>query len=360
MNRARVMLLLPAAIAAGSFAIGCKRAPIPGCRDAAACDGGRGGVDGRDGGDGPTSGDGGLDVRPVDVPLPPSDASGDANGADADANGGSRSGNCVANPNAPSYAFIGTAIDCDEDGVPDSADNCPSMKNAAQADGDGDGLGDECDNCPAGADRDGDGLCDAADNCPDAWNPAQTDIDGDHVGDACDTQACNASAGVAETTRDLDLLLAHAEVAALLADRHWRLAFASSFCTNGNRRAITFTFYDYDGRATITAGWRADDDAVITLRTTPFDSNGPQASVAENYEAIALAHADATVQQRVAALSAGNPTTFFFEFPGDARFTACETGRCVDVLFTAGGNIALSVVVDLRTCRVLGAVDWPR
>ena len=64
--------------------------------------------------------------------------------------------------------------DADGDGDCDSADNCPSVPNANQADGDGDGVGDLCDNCPVNA------------------NPGQEDGDGDGVGDACDTPACPA------------------------------------------------------------------------------------------------------------------------------------------------------------------------
>jgi len=37
--------------------------------------------------------------------------------------------------------------DIDNDGIPDSLDNCPTVANANQADGDGDGVGDACDNC---------------------------------------------------------------------------------------------------------------------------------------------------------------------------------------------------------------------
>jgi hypothetical protein len=37
--------------------------------------------------------------------------------------------------------------DLDGDGIPDSADNCPTVANANQADADADGVGDACDNC---------------------------------------------------------------------------------------------------------------------------------------------------------------------------------------------------------------------
>ena len=80
--------------------------------------------------------------------------------------------------------------DTDGDGIPDPADGCPSLADAAQADGDGDGAGDACDRCPTVGDpeqrdRDGDGVGDACDNCPATPNPTQADGDGDGTGDAC-------------------------------------------------------------------------------------------------------------------------------------------------------------------------------
>jgi len=110
------------------------------------------------------------------------------------------------------YATIKYAADADEDGVPDYADNCPTVSNPGQEDADGDGVGDVCDNCPLVAnpgqeDVDGDGVGDACDNCPLVANPDQVNADnqigngtgipgddatvpnsaGDNVGDACDS-----------------------------------------------------------------------------------------------------------------------------------------------------------------------------
>jgi hypothetical protein len=62
----------------------------------------------------------------------------------------------------------GKPADMDNDGVPDSKDNCPNAANPLQRDHDGDHIGDICDNCPHIA------------------NPIQEDNDEDTVGDACD------------------------------------------------------------------------------------------------------------------------------------------------------------------------------
>lgn len=71
--------------------------------------------------------------------------------------------------------------DDDNDGVDDSADNCPLLVNPEQADQDGDDLGDACDE-----DIDGDGTHNLSDLCP--WTPdvSQSDLDLDGIGDACD------------------------------------------------------------------------------------------------------------------------------------------------------------------------------
>jgi glucose/arabinose dehydrogenase len=60
-------------------------------------------------------------------------------------------------------------LDADGDGIVDSCDNCPSVRNRDQADTDADGIADACDNCPG------------------IPNPGQEDCDGDGVGDACES-----------------------------------------------------------------------------------------------------------------------------------------------------------------------------
>ncbi len=79
-----------------------------------------------------------------------------------------------------------TNNDTDNDGIVNTADNCPTTSNASQADNDADGSGDACD-----ADDDNDGAADAADNCPFIANAGQEDNDGDGSGDLCDSDDDN-------------------------------------------------------------------------------------------------------------------------------------------------------------------------
>ncbi len=104
------------------------------------------------------------------------------------------SDNCPATPTGATVDTNGCALsqlDSDADGVTDDLDNCPITANPGQEDGDLDGVGDACDNCLANAnplqeDGDLDGVGDACDNCPANANPLQEDGDLDGVGDVCD------------------------------------------------------------------------------------------------------------------------------------------------------------------------------
>ena len=77
--------------------------------------------------------------------------------------------NCksVANPEQTddNQNFIGDACetgeDMDHDGFIGQGDNCPEDFNADQLDTDKDGVGDACSD-----DKDGDGIPDSEDNCP--------------------------------------------------------------------------------------------------------------------------------------------------------------------------------------------------
>gem|GEM_PF-7027504 len=88
--------------------------------------------------------------------------------------------------------YIGAqGADSDQDGTPETLDNCVNTSNPDQRDRDSDGLGDACDNAPLYPnmfqnDEDKDGIGDAQDNCPKDHNSDQKDTDFDGVGWVCD------------------------------------------------------------------------------------------------------------------------------------------------------------------------------
>lgn len=97
-----------------------------------------------------------------------------------------------------------SALDTDNDEVPDSEDNCVLAANANQADLDHDGIGDVCDQ-----DLDGDGILNADDNCPYFNNPDQAlvctaEADGDGDGVANEQDNCPYQANLDQSDLDLD------------------------------------------------------------------------------------------------------------------------------------------------------------
>lgn len=88
---------------------------------------------------------------------------------------------------------VGLTVDRDNDGVPNSRDNCIGSANSNQNDADADSAGDACD-----GDDDNDTIADAGDNCPLITNADQRDVDGDGAGDACDLDDDNDA--VADST----------------------------------------------------------------------------------------------------------------------------------------------------------------
>ena len=75
--------------------------------------------------------------------------------------------------------------DDDLDGIPNTADNCPTISNNDQADADGDGVGDVCDNCT---------LVANGPLIPDAGGNSQLDTDNDGYGNVCDADLDNNGA----------------------------------------------------------------------------------------------------------------------------------------------------------------------
>lgn len=126
-----------------------------------------------------------------------------------DVNGLVNSVKAIRNGNANGYRNLALDLrndidtnDSDNDGIINSCDNCPDIRNPNQDNDDGDAYGDVCDPEPAQAgrfvvdpaDRDADGVLNEDDNCPDLFNPDQSDFDGfvhgraygDGIGDVCD------------------------------------------------------------------------------------------------------------------------------------------------------------------------------
>lgn len=118
--------------------------------------------------------------------------------------GGNGGGGAILINNTDLGDTYQSADDYDDDGVEDSYDNCPRVRNSEQFDGDGDGVGDLCDNCRnthnqnqwdlegdglgdlCDPDIDDDGIGNVVDNCPMVYNADQSNVDGDLDGDACD------------------------------------------------------------------------------------------------------------------------------------------------------------------------------
>jgi len=100
---------------------------------------------------------------------------------------------CAVSPNVLTFPSGDISFSCgepdsDNDGTPDSSDNCTNDANSDQKDTDGDNVGDVCD-----SDIDGDTVENDYDNCPLDSNTDQADNDWDQIGNVCDDDADNDS-----------------------------------------------------------------------------------------------------------------------------------------------------------------------
>lgn len=82
--------------------------------------------------------------------------------------------------------WLEARYDNDDDGWPNTQDNCPNVANGGQADTDRDGKGNACD-----GDDDNDSVPDVDDNCRGVPNTKQVDSDQDGWGNACDANDTN-------------------------------------------------------------------------------------------------------------------------------------------------------------------------
>ena len=114
-------------------------------------------------------------------------------------------------PSADMIQYIFLCVDNDQDGIPDTEDECPDTPageavnengcSLSQLDSDNDGVSDADDLCPDTLpgrtvnddgcslyqlDTDNDGINDAEDNCVETANATQADNDNDGIGNACD------------------------------------------------------------------------------------------------------------------------------------------------------------------------------
>jgi hypothetical protein len=79
--------------------------------------------------------------------------------------------------------------DTDQDGVPDSVDNCLNVPNPSQTDFNLNGIGDACE------DSDGDGLSDALEIYTYNTDPTVVDTDGNGIADGLELCPCGMDSG---------------------------------------------------------------------------------------------------------------------------------------------------------------------
>lgn len=152
----------------------------------------------------------------------------------------------IVAPNEPylafDYALLDTdqIADCDDDGIPDTLDNCRCVANADQTDLDGDGIGDVCDpGCHVDADCDDQDAC-TTDVCHGQGTGycTHTLISCDD-GDGCTRDSCNPATGCQYTPQCPDCGGAGPSVASLWPPNHKLAAVTVTGVTDPEGQPIT-------------------------------------------------------------------------------------------------------------------------
>ncbi len=146
------------------------------------------------------------------------------------------------------------AADTDDDGIPDTTDNCPTISNADQADADSNGVGDACEGSTE-PDADGDTKPDLTDNCVNVFNPSQGDQDGDGIGNVCDSTPQGTPAVLWANDNMLDAWQkweSHARCQMNSCNEPSGLGNWSATCANGGSVSWAITLSGLAGKSTFT------------------------------------------------------------------------------------------------------------
>jgi hypothetical protein len=178
---------------------------------------------------------------------------------------------CETTVNGQNCNALGSLCDPDDDndGVDDFVDNCPTDRNANQADRDGDGIGNACD-----PDQDGDGVNNNVDNCPTVPNTGQADQDNDGIGNACDpVDDRDQDSGDGDDDGPTDFTAKVFELARpqRFADSRNEPTFDNRFRNTGRRGAGTTWEIDIAGRGGIPDDATA---AVVNLTVRGAEQRG--------------------------------------------------------------------------------------
>jgi hypothetical protein len=257
--------------------------------------------------------------------------------------------------------------DLDRDGVPNAADNCPSVWNPGQEDCDTDGTGDRCEagdtdgdtladavdvcTCGAGAgthDEDGDTLADDCDNCPLVTNATQDNADFDGLGDSCEPPG-EPDTGLA--------ILRFEPFLALPTDPGWT--------EPGGTWAIGTDVYDQtdDGASAVAFydGWDLGDDYFVqaVFRITALGSGGGGISKHVGLLGRAIGMTDGSVRWYMCALDGAHDRLDIRMWDGAAYSTLAQENVGTRLETGVDYRLSFRVLGSSLTCALESPVAAP-